>query len=113
MEPGRLAVSRAARGRSRRGRGLSTGIVRRIDELGRTVIPIEIRKRLGLTEKDTLEISVQNQTVVLSRPVESCVCGRTSALRNHRGRAVCDPCRAELATPQERGRAQHKRHRAC
>jgi transcriptional pleiotropic regulator of transition state genes len=88
----------ASRGRSRRGAGVTTGIVRHIDELGRIVIPIEIRKSFGLTEKDPLEISVRQDTIVLSRPHGMCVfCGRTTELHEHRGREVCQQCVAELA----------------
>jgi AbrB family transcriptional regulator, transcriptional pleiotropic regulator of transition state genes len=75
-----------------------TGIIRHIDELGRIVIPIEIRKQFGLGEKDPLEISVKDETILLSRPQGACVfCGRTSTLEEHRGRNVCRPCIAELA----------------
>jgi transcriptional pleiotropic regulator of transition state genes len=76
----------------------STGIIRRIDELGRIVIPIEIRKRFGLGEKDPLEISVEEDTILLAKPHSVCVfCGRDAALREHRGRAVCRDCITELA----------------
>ena len=80
-------------------RGARTGIVRRIDELGRIVIPIEIRKRLGLAEKDPVEISVDGETILLSKPQSVCVfCGGNEALEEHRGRPVCGPCIAELAS---------------
>jgi AbrB family transcriptional regulator, transcriptional pleiotropic regulator of transition state genes len=76
----------------------ATGIVRNIDELGRIVIPIEIRKRLGLGEKDPLEISVQDETILLARPRSRCVfCGSEASLREHRGRLVCARCVAALA----------------
>jgi AbrB family transcriptional regulator, transcriptional pleiotropic regulator of transition state genes len=76
----------------------TTGIVRCVDELGRIVIPIEIRKRLGLGEKDPLEIFVQEDVIMLSRPQSSCVfCGCASRLLEHRGRAVCAPCIADLS----------------
>ena len=79
--------------------GVTTGIIRHLDELGRIVIPIEIRKRFGLSEKDPLEISVHDETIMLSRPQTSCVfCGRRSQLEEHRGRPVCRSCIAELAT---------------
>jgi transcriptional pleiotropic regulator of transition state genes len=88
----RTAGSRTLRGATR------TGIVRHIDELGRIVIPIELRKRLGLAEKDKLEISVKDEVILLSRPHDSCVfCGRESELVEHRGRAVCELCVTELA----------------
>lgn len=77
-----------ARRRNRGGRA-TTGIVRHVDELGRIVIPIEIRKRFGLTERDALEISVKHQTILLSRPGSACVCcGSTRAVLKHGGRGV-------------------------
>jgi AbrB family transcriptional regulator, transcriptional pleiotropic regulator of transition state genes len=85
--------------RARTARGVTrTGIIRHIDELGRIVIPIEIRKRFGLGEKDPLEISVKDQTILLSRPRSACVfCGESGSVEEHRGRAVCRSCIAELA----------------
>jgi transcriptional pleiotropic regulator of transition state genes len=77
--------------------GKTTGIVRHVDELGRIVIPIEIRKRLGLGEKDPLEISVHDDVIMLARPQSSCVfCGDRTNLREHRGREVCPACIADL-----------------
>jgi AbrB family transcriptional regulator, transcriptional pleiotropic regulator of transition state genes len=90
----------ASRGLSTQGqrRPRTTGIIRRVDDLGRIVIPIEIRKRLGLGEKDPLEISVREDVILLSKPQSVCVfCGRGVRLREHRGRAVCDACIAELS----------------
>ena len=76
----------------------TTGIIRHLDELGRIVIPIEIRKRFGLLERDALEISVKDQTILLSRPGRACVfCGATRSPIEHRGRNVCRQCAAELA----------------
>ena len=75
-----------------------TGIVRHIDELGRIVIPSEIRKRFGLAEKDAVEISVRGETILLSKPHSACVfCGGEDALEEHRGRSVCRECISELA----------------
>lgn len=45
----------------------STGIVRRVDELGRVVIPIELRRTLGITEKDALEIYVDGDKIILRK----------------------------------------------
>lgn len=79
---------------------VQTGIVRHIDELGRIVIPIEIRKRFGLAEKDPVEISVRGETILLSKPHSACVfCGGDEALAEYRGRPVCRSCIAELAGP--------------
>jgi transcriptional pleiotropic regulator of transition state genes len=62
------------------------------------VIPIEIRKRLGLAEKDPVEISVKRETILLSKANTVCVfCGRDEGLSQHRGRSVCKHCIDELA----------------
>lgn len=90
-------MSMTAPGRPMRG-ATKTGIIRHIDELGRIVIPIEIRKRFSLGEKDPLEISVKDDTILLSKPKNRCVfCGRKSSLFEHRGQTVCRPCVGELA----------------
>jgi transcriptional pleiotropic regulator of transition state genes len=86
------------RSATRSTRGATTGIIRHIDELGRIVIPIEIRKRFGLGEKDPLEISVKDETILLSKPQTMCVfCGRAGDLEEYRGRTVCRSCIEELA----------------
>ena len=78
--------------------GNSTGIVRHIDDLGRIVIPSEIRKRLGLAERDALEISNHDEAIRIARPHSTCVfCGDERELVEHRGRRVCRPCAATLA----------------
>ena len=75
----------------------TTGIVRRIDELGRIVIPIEIRKRFGLAEKDPVEISVRGESILLTKAHSVCVfCGGADALEDFRGRAVCRSCIGDL-----------------
>jgi AbrB family transcriptional regulator, transcriptional pleiotropic regulator of transition state genes len=92
------AIERTAQPRSTRG-ATKTGIIRHIDDLGRIVIPIEIRKRFALGEKDPLEISIKDETILLSKPQTVCVfCGKRSALREHRGRAVCRSCVVELTS---------------
>jgi transcriptional pleiotropic regulator of transition state genes len=79
----------------------TTGIIRHLDELGRIVIPIEIRKRFGLTERDALEISVKNQTILLSRPKSACVfCGSTRSVLDYKSQGICASCQAELAAKQ-------------
>lgn len=45
----------------------STGIVRKVDELGRVVIPIELRRTLGIAEKDALEIFVDDDKIILKK----------------------------------------------
>ena len=52
----------------------STGIVRKVDELGRVVIPIEVRRTLGIAEKDALEIYVDNEQIVLKKYKPNMTC---------------------------------------
>jgi transcriptional pleiotropic regulator of transition state genes len=73
------------------------GVVRRVDELGRIVIPVEIRKRFGIVDHDALEISVQGDSIVLSRPHDECVfCGSEHELTAYRDRRVCPDCLSAL-----------------
>jgi transcriptional pleiotropic regulator of transition state genes len=85
--------------RGHRGGKTTTGIIRHLDELGRIVIPIEIRKRFGLTERDALEITVRDQTIFLNRPRTVCIfCGSTRSVEEYRGQGVCRACVTELST---------------
>ena len=60
----------------------STGIIRRVDELGRIVIPVELRNKLGIGEKDPLEIFVDGSSIVLKKMNSSCTfCGSDKNLR--------------------------------
>lgn len=52
----------------------STGIVRKVDELGRVVIPIELRRTLGIAEKDALEIYVDNDQIILKKYKPNMTC---------------------------------------
>jgi transcriptional pleiotropic regulator of transition state genes len=73
--------------------GRGGGVVRRVDELGRIVIPVEIRKRFGIRDRDPLEISVQGDSVVLTRPIGRCVfCSSPDDLTEFRDRSVCADC---------------------
>jgi AbrB family transcriptional regulator, transcriptional pleiotropic regulator of transition state genes len=94
-----MAARPAIKTATQRPRGVSrTGIIRHIDELGRIVIPIEIRKSFGLQVKDPLEISVKDETILLSKPRTVCVfCGRDEPLEEYRGRPICRVCIQELA----------------
>jgi transcriptional pleiotropic regulator of transition state genes len=75
----------------------STGIVRKVDELGRIVLPIEMRRTLDIAEKDTLEVYVEGENIILTKYHDACVfCDRTKNLINYKGRYVCPDCIAEL-----------------
>lgn len=75
----------------------STGIVRRVDELGRIVLPIELRRTLEISEKDALEIYVDGDSVILKKYEPSCVfCGNAKDVVNFKGRNICPACIKEL-----------------
>ena len=75
----------------------STGIVRKIDELGRIVLPIELRRTLEIGERDALEIYVEGSSVVLKKFRPSCVfCDGSKDIEPYKGKNVCAKCLREL-----------------
>ena len=79
--------------KGRESRLKSTGIVRKVDELGRVVIPIELRRTLGIDEKDALEIYVDNEKIILKKYEPACVfCGNAADVQHYRGKLVCRNC---------------------
>lgn len=71
----------------------STGIVRKVDELGRVVLPIELRRTLGIDEKDALEIYVDQEKIILKKYEPACVfCNNASEMQVFRGKNVCREC---------------------
>lgn len=71
----------------------STGIVRKVDELGRIVLPIELRRTLDIAERDPLEIFVDGSAIVLQKYEQSCVfCGQAKGLTRFRDKSVCMSC---------------------
>ncbi len=77
----------------------STGVVRKVDELGRIVIPIELRRTLGIEEKDSLEIYVDSEKIVLKKYEPACAfCGNAEGIRNYKGKNICKNCLNELKT---------------
>ncbi len=75
-----------------------TGIIRRVDDLGRVVVPSELRRVFGINAGDALDVSVDGDAIVLRKVNRTCVfCDGLTGLRLHRGRAVCAACAAELA----------------
>lgn len=75
----------------------STGIVRKVDELGRVVIPIELRRTLGIEEKDALEIYVDGEKIILKKYEPACIfCGNADDIRHFRGKNICRECAATI-----------------
>jgi len=71
----------------------STGITRKIDELGRIVLPIEIRRTLDLSSGDSMEIFVDEEKIVLKKYQPSCIfCGGADKLTLYKGRLICGDC---------------------
>lgn len=75
----------------------STGIVRKVDELGRVVLPIELRRTLDINIKDSLEIFVDGSSIILRKYERSCIfCGNTDDLIIYKGKAICKDCIKEI-----------------
>lgn len=75
----------------------ATGIVRKVDELGRIVIPIELRRTLDIAEKDALEIYVNEDTIILKKYEPACIfCGKIKNVTTYRGKNICENCMEEL-----------------
>jgi len=70
-----------------------TGIVRRVDDLGRIVIPMELRRTLGINVKDPISILVDGDKIILQKHHDTCsICGNTEGVVEVKGRAVCADC---------------------
>lgn len=75
----------------------STGIVRKVDELGRIVLPIELRRTLDIAERDSLEIFISDDQIILQKYQPTCIfCDSSRAITNFRGKNVCANCIASL-----------------
>lgn len=71
----------------------STGIIRKVDELGRIVLPIELRRTLDIAERDELEIYMENDRIILQKFEPSCIfCASSRELMSFRGKNVCMDC---------------------
>lgn len=71
----------------------STGMVRKVDELGRIVLPIEMRRTLGIDRKDPLEMYVDRDTIILKKYEPACVfCGKGKDGVEFQGKIICRDC---------------------
>ncbi len=76
----------------------STGIVRKVDELGRIVIPIELRRNLCIDERDSLEIYVEDDHIILRKYTPACsFCSNAAGITVFKGRNICKSCLEEIA----------------
>lgn len=75
----------------------ATGIVRRVDELGRIVLPIELRRTLDIAERDPLEIYVDGPSIILNKYQPACIfCGDSREITSFKGKNICMSCLKEL-----------------
>lgn len=75
----------------------STGVVRRLNELGRIVIPIELRRTLDLADRECLEIFTEGNQIILKKYQPACIfCGEAKDVINYKGKNVCKQCLEDI-----------------
>ena len=75
----------------------STGIVRKVDELGRIVLPKELRRTLNIDPRDALEIYVDGNRIILKKYEPACIfCGEAHDTLTYRDKIICRSCLAEM-----------------
>ncbi|MCI2105423.1 MAG: AbrB/MazE/SpoVT family DNA-binding domain-containing protein [Intestinimonas sp.] len=83
----------------------ATGITRRVDELGRVVLPVELRRVLEIEDRAAVEIFTDGDSIVLRKYNPGCaLCGSTEGLVYINKRPVCAKCAEEIRRKTERGR---------
>ena len=84
---------RSAAKRKERAGMKSTGIIRKVDDLGRIVLPIELRRTLDIEERDELEIYMEKDQIILRKYEPACLfCGSDKKLISYNGKNVCRDC---------------------
>jgi len=77
--------------------GKRTGVARKMDQLGRVVLPAEVRREFGIEPGDLLEIAVEAGAIVLTKVEDRCVfCASEDGLLEYAGKLVCDECAAKI-----------------
>ena len=70
-----------------------TGIVRKVDELGRVVLPVELRQTMGIETDTQLSVRRDGQTIVIKKVEVLCVfCGNKGKLKEYKGKKICAEC---------------------
>jgi transcriptional pleiotropic regulator of transition state genes len=73
----------------------ATGFVRKIDDVGRFLLPFELRREMGISEHDSIEIFTHGEYIILKKCAPACVfCDGTEGLQEFRGKVVCGECAA-------------------
>lgn len=75
----------------------ATGIVRNIDDLGRIVLPMELRRTLGINIKDPMEIFVEGDSIIIKKHQPNCIfCGSEKNVVSFKDKNICEVCKKEL-----------------
>ena len=81
----------------------STGIIRKLDELGRVVIPIELRNKFNISEIDPIEIYVEGSNIILKKYENNCIfCGKSNNLKEYKDKPICANCLKKLSALSEK-----------
>ena len=81
-----------------------TGVARKVDQLGRVVLPAEVRRHFGITPGDLIEIAVDSDAILLTKVENRCVfCSETASLSEFSGKLVCRECLTRLSAEQASG----------
>ena len=81
-----------------------TGVARKVDQLGRVVLPAEVRRQFGISPGDLIEIAVDSDAILLTKVEDRCVfCGGTADLAEFSGKLVCRGCISRLAAEAPSG----------
>jgi len=85
-------------GRGKLNKMKNANVIRRIDELGRIVLPIDQRKSIDVSPRDYVSLKLENGNIVISKHNKTCIfCGSEDELSDFKGQPVCAVCRKELA----------------
>ena len=81
-----------------------TGVARKVDQLGRVVLPAEVRRHFDISPGDLIEIAVDSDAILLTKVENRCVfCGGTASLSEFSGKLVCGECLARLSAERASG----------
>lgn len=76
----------------------TTGIIRKVDDLGRIVLPIELRRMLDIAERDEMEIFMENDSIILQKYEPACLfCSSSRGLVTYQNKNVCRECVRKLS----------------
>jgi AbrB family transcriptional regulator, transcriptional pleiotropic regulator of transition state genes len=81
-----------------------TGVARKVDQLGRVVLPSEVRRHFDISPGDLIEIAIDSDAILLKKVENCCVfCGETASLSEFSGKLVCGECVSRLAAEEASG----------